>query len=527
MANDETSQVIELEVNTVRYLLKGSIEMIKVLGQRLIAFGKWSGKTVHDTVDNRSGERRYGFILAHSQGAPQVVQVPENLYNSPEFEEFIKKNKLQYCAGIPDFDSEDKRKPILIKSQDLAIFNEFIKPYADKLINEMESSKTGYDKTIEELNEKLNNPNLSKEEREQLRIDLENTKIAKEQLQVCLDKNIQYNEHGNAMSFVDYMKQGEKTEFAKDPSLALAKLSEGIEISKEFGLLEAMTPIRDKTAVPDEGKAFITYKADGRSIEAVRSFDTSKGYVTSTYEFDVDGKKFTITDENLGNNWKEAFEKQLKENGLTDTEINQFMYRVDRSVNSRDAYITYQESPELQAKVEKTARQDNSIPAKEYQDEQTENMPPKELSGWEDDKDNEIAAKNAEISVEQPKIELTEEGKKFKDALAENRTDKIEQQQHNGFKISIDSVKLITKDSTSMGVNFDGIGVVNDVAQIKDTDGNFKIAIQYDRTYDVDAPDGTKTQMTGGQIRDQLDSMRTQKQNIPSPTQNITQGKGR
>ena len=513
MAQDEIGTVLELEVNGFKYVLKGAITMIKQLIKQINAFHNWKNEK------HAKGSHSWNYIKAWSKETPQVVQIPDNIPQEV-WKDFCKKNKIPYCDSIPDLDLTDRRTPVMFRSQDIVMIQQLIKPYVDELNKELETEKSQWEKKEDELNKIIRTSDDPKEI-EDAKIALENVKCAKEQLQKVIDKNDEYTKNGNTMSFFDYLKQGANTELESNPSLALAKLNEGIDISKEYQLSEAMMLIRDPSLVPKENVIYLSCISEENNSKLLikREFTVDdNGMAVSNAVVFRDGKEVgSFSDAGITpSEYQEKMKAALKEAGITDAELEQFKFRTDLSTTSFKAYESYRENESTREKVKVNAESKNNMSRSAYIDI-GEDASPTEVFGKE-------STFFSEPKTEEKAKPITEDGMKFEKALTANRVEKTEEFKNNMLEIKLDTSKLVMINGT-MGYDIEGVGVVRGIEQRKDADGNFNIAIHGNRTYVVEKPDGKHEALSGNEIRGRMNSIK--EASTQTQTQARTASRGR
>ncbi len=485
---DEVSTVLELEVKGYVYLLKGTIAAIKTLIKQLNAFHNWYNES------QSKGAHSWNYIKAWSKDTPQVIQIPDNL-SAEEWQRFCKQNNIPYCDTIPDLDLTDRRTPVVFRSQDIILIQQFIKPYVDELNKELETEKSGWEMKEDELNQIIRT-STNPEEIKKAKVDLENVQCAKAQLQKVIDKNDEYTRNGNAMSFFDYLKQGENTELARDPSLALAKLNEGIQISKEYSMSDAMMLIRDPSLIPEGNTIYLTctdpQKMSSLTVERKFSVDEN-GMAVSHSVICRDGKELgSFSDEGLTpSEYKVKLTTALEGMGVSDIEIEKYSFRADLSESSHNAYAKYENDRFEQEKVLLAADMQIDTDIAKYL-ELGENAEPNAVAAIE--RGNLVKKVNEKNSV------TSEDARRFEKLLTADRVNRIEEAENSIIQIDFDASRLEMYDNMP-SYNVEGVGLVAGISQRKDAEGNFKVAIHADRSYNVISDDGTKRSLKGNEIR--------------------------
>lgn len=495
---DEIATVIELEVNGFRYLIKGIMAIIKTTIKQLAAFHNWKNES------HSSGSHSWSYIKAWSKEVPQVIQIPENM---PEdlWKDFCKKNNIPYCDSIPDLDLTDRRKPVLFRSQDIVLIQQLIKPYVDELNKELETEKGHY----EELEDKLNTTirtSSDPEEIKKAKADLENVQCAKAQLQRVIDKNDEYTKNGNAMTFFDYLQQGKDTEFEKNPSLALAKLNEGVQLSKDYKLSEAMMLIRDPSLIPAGETIYLTCTAaeNGSELFIKREFSVDEnGLAVSNASIYRDGELIgQFNDKGLTpSEYRETMHSALKEAGVSEAEYDQFNFRTDLSSESRDAYEKFRKDKSVNEKVTMESQRKCTMSLDDIKN-MGEDVTPTAFAKAEE----QYCSYPEKAEYVRPENK-SEGAKRFEKDLTADRVRREEEYRANTIELKVETSRLELVDG-KQSYNIDGVGVVTGVEQRKDAAGNFNIAIHGDRNYVVIDEEGKPKAYSGNEIRAKMNSIK-------------------
>ena len=340
---DDISQVVEMEYKGVYYALKGTTKTISYFAKAIKAIGGF----VYDKFHSRSGACSWNRLQDLSEGNPIVLEFPKEMLEEEMlfpgedtpmtmFEHYCRENKLNYTI-LPDFNPDDDYIPVGVLSQDMAIHEEHIKSVMNKRISSQEEQDKTYGEVLEDLQTKLDNA-TNTETKEELEVQIENVKEAMAQNQALLSESKDKLEKNNVIDFVEYLKQGENTNFSKDPKKALEQMEEQ-GILKDMMPTECMMPIRDKELVPKSGEVYYTQESNDRIYSILRTFKKDdNGVVYSDYRaVNPDNEEDVIEFTDKGKT-TEDFEKELP--GF----LKDAGYSVDEptyALRSRNLYSAY------------------------------------------------------------------------------------------------------------------------------------------------------------------------------------------
>ena len=290
---DEISQVMDMEIKGVYYLLRGSKEAIVLMARAIDAVSTWQ----HKKWLEKPGSCSWQKIQQASEGMAPILEFPKEMFEetvdlskekdmpgkgmiSP-FEYYCRKHGLRYCI-MPDLDPDDDYIPVAVPSQEFAIHDEQIKSYMRKRIKAEEDKDAGYEKKIKDEEQKLKGAQ-SVSEKEDIRHKIIMLQDAKEQNSALLGESREKLEKGNVIEFTDYLKQGSGTVMDEDPETALMQ-AESCGLIRQFGADECMAPIRDASLIPEGREVYYCQKAGKDGLLTIRR----------RFETDEDGLAFSI-----------------------------------------------------------------------------------------------------------------------------------------------------------------------------------------------------------------------------------------
>lgn len=273
MQGDEIMQAAQIEIEGVRFFLKGSMQVVAWLAQALKALFN----VVKDKIDHKAGERSYAAIFKLSApDMPQTIQIDDKFKD--EFFAYAKEKGLQYCLAI-DFDLTDARTPIMVPANQMSAYATLLDAFQKRKLSEEEAALKKVLDEINELKEKL--ISTDKKDVPLLETTLENKTQAKEEL-MALHKESEkaYEEKSYSMPMDKYLATAKGTEFEKDPDKAIAEYNEGVPMIKDQSAKECMQPIRSPFLIPTS-KMQLYVPENGVTIE--RTFHEEDGIVYSDY----------------------------------------------------------------------------------------------------------------------------------------------------------------------------------------------------------------------------------------------------
>ena len=333
---DETTQVIELEFQGVKYVLEGSVAAIQAFARLL----QWSYNKHIDKKLHEPGEHFLDDIITLSDGKNMaVVNIPGANVPSGEMKtvkingENVEQPIMQYekiCdqltkagvpyAVLPDLDPSDGKLPIAIPPQYADVCNAIIESYQQEIKAEEETKIMDLDMKIRKCKAKIDSLPDGSDEKVREEIRLENLQQAKHESELNVEKIKEAIEKGSVITYEEYLASGKGTEFERDPELALQKYDEGINISLNFKADEVFTPIRclNDNSIGKDGATF--YKSPVSDVVVRRDFKLDQdGLVYSDYSFtSLNGEQINISDKGMtAEQFKESkFPEILEKMGL-------------------------------------------------------------------------------------------------------------------------------------------------------------------------------------------------------------------
>lgn len=321
---DEIAQVAEIECKGAYYLLKGTKEMIALMGQFIRKMYEWE----HEKWLNKPGNISWQKLLQVSDGVPPILEFPKEMFEesipyegemiSP-FELYCIEHDLRYCM-MPDLNESDDYVPVAVVAQDMGIHQEQIKSFMNLRIETEEVKDKDYEERIAKLREIIGTAG-SEEEREAAKKEMAVLLDAKQENAELLAESKTKLEHDNILDFANYLKQCEGSVMEKDMDLAFDQLRTS-GLAREFTPEECMMPIRDEALVPESREIYYSQIANDNSVYTVkRDFAKDKdGIVYSTYHVtsgDNAEKEVVFTDQGFTKEeWKAQLPMLLKESGM-------------------------------------------------------------------------------------------------------------------------------------------------------------------------------------------------------------------
>ncbi len=340
---DDVSQVISLEFETWKIVLKASMKMASYIARAFYAIVKWC----ENYKETHKGEHSYPDLVKMSKGGnPQVVQVDEDI-----LKDVLKDAKAKglHYAYLPDLISNDKKTPVAVPAQDFPLFLALVETHM--------SNKNKEDKeTIEKINGEINEINEKKltakdDDKALLEVKGENLEQRKQELQTVIDnraKNLEDAKKGIGTSLEEYLASAKGTVFEMDPEKAIAELEHGVPNTISLKASECFQPVRDPSLVPEEGLRFYLPE---NGIVVTRNFVTEEigndiVVVYSNYTFkNNSGEIFEYSDKGMTRDtWNEEIVPKMLDNiGISeDTMCKAFDH--EKELN---AYIKYHNNVEL------------------------------------------------------------------------------------------------------------------------------------------------------------------------------------
>lgn len=308
MAADEIAQVCELEVQGVKMVFKGSLEVIAFMARAikaLLSSGKNTAEWLHEKKINKKGDKTFKDIVELSNGAPpQALNIRET-----DFDEVIRlaeKQGLHYHIAT-DFIPNDGMMPILITPQEAPLWGQIYKAVAAQRLDEDKKNVSGYDKLISEEKEKLNG---EKEPGKIAKIQskIENLEQAKQEASKWVDYDEEVlNKDDVTMSFQNYLMSAKGTAFEKSPEVAMAEYEKGVEIGRSFSAKESFQPVRDQSLMPDSKLMFYVPEIGAIVTREFHQDEQTKLVHSDYYVKTANGEIFTCSDKDITKDkWNES-----------------------------------------------------------------------------------------------------------------------------------------------------------------------------------------------------------------------------
>lgn len=294
---DEIAQVCELEIQGIKMVCKGTLEVISFMARAIKAMFSGGQSLVdwaHTKFLNRKGNKTFKEMLDLCDGnPPQALSIRE-----ADFEEVLRlaeQRGLHYHMAV-DFIPNDGMVPVLISPQEVPLWGQIYKAVASRRLEEDKKTVFSYDKSIAEEKEKLNNCK-DPEERAGIEARMENYEQAKREASQWVDYAEEViNKEDVTMSLQDYLKQSKGTDFEKNPEAAMAEHKMGVEIGPKISAKESFQPIRDKSFMPDS-KIMFYVPETGAIVTREFKLDEGTGLVYSDYSVKTDnGEIFSCSD---------------------------------------------------------------------------------------------------------------------------------------------------------------------------------------------------------------------------------------
>lgn len=327
---DEIAQVVQMEIQGVTMVFKGTLEVVSFLARAIKALIN-SGKNLYgkhkDYELNKEGKKTFKEMLELCNGAPpQALNIRED-----DFEEVLRlaeKHGLHYTIAS-DFIPNDGKVPILITPQEAPLWGQIYKAVASMRLDEDKKSVSVYDKLIAEEKEKLTG---LKDPKEIVKIQakIENLEQAKQEASKWVDYGEDIlNKDDVTMSFQEYLLEAKGTDFEKNPELAMAEYEKGVEIGRSFSVKESFQPIRDKSLMT-ESKLMFYVPEIGAIVTREFRQDEQTDLVYSNYAVKTqEGEIFRCSDRDITKDkWNESVLPQLldKAGVIEGTECRAFNY---------------------------------------------------------------------------------------------------------------------------------------------------------------------------------------------------------
>ena len=295
---DEIAQVCEMEIEGVKIAIKGSVEVAQMLARMLraiIKHHKDSREKSSEKKLNEPGEKIPSQIMKMSEGPAEILQVSDR--DLQELVRLGEKNGLHFSYTI-DFDANDKRTPIYIPAQEMALWGMLLKTVHMQHEAEDQDMIASYGKQLSEEKEKL--LNASPEEKDAIQTKIKNLTQAKTEAEEWINEENEYvNSEHPSITLMDYLKQAKGTEFEMNPEKAVAEMDQGVELGGKLSAKECFQPIRAKCMIPDT-KYFFYYPDTGSVVTRQFHVDEDTGLVYSNYALKTkEGEIYQYSDKGM------------------------------------------------------------------------------------------------------------------------------------------------------------------------------------------------------------------------------------
>lgn len=359
---DEIAQVCQMEIEGIKIVFKGTLEVAQLLMRMIRSIINASKKGIDNYGQHRlelPGQKEIHQIMQLSKsGLPQIINIPEDMVDEVLAEG---SQKGLHFAFITDMDPNDRMVPIAFTAEEAPIWSALLKARMSKKLDEDIDIVKSYEEQIAEEKEKLINisdPN----ERQLIETKIENLEQAKKEADKSIKVDEEFvNKENIGMSLTDYLKSAKGTEFEKNPEKAITELEKGVEIGPKITAKECLQPIRDKSYMPNTALMF--YLPDTGAIITREFFeDKETGLMYSNYSFKTqDGEIHRYTDHNLtSEKWNQEILPNLmdKANLIEGTDCRMF-----DKLDKLHAYLQYhnQVRPESEIRVEKAIKEGQPV----------------------------------------------------------------------------------------------------------------------------------------------------------------------
>lgn len=362
MAADEIAQVCELEVQGVKMVFKGSLEVIAFMARAIKALfssGKSTAEWLREKKLSKKGDKTFKDIMELSNGAmPQALNIRET-----DFDEVIRlaeKQGLHYHIAT-DFIPNDGMMPILVTPQEAPLWGQIYKAVAAQRLDEDKKNVSGYDKLIAEEKEKLNGEKDPSKIVE-IQSKIENLEQAKQEACKWVDYDEEVLDKDDVtMNFQDYLKSAKGTSFEKNPELAMAENEKGVEIGRSFSAKESFQPVRDQSLMPDTKLMFYVPEIGAIVTREFHQDEQTKLVHSDYYVKTANGEIFTCSDKDITKEkWNESVLPKLldKAGMLEGTECRAF-----NSEEKLKCFLNYHNKIESPAKknIEEALKEDREV----------------------------------------------------------------------------------------------------------------------------------------------------------------------
>lgn len=358
---DEIAQVCQMEIEGIKMVFKGSLEVAQLLMRMIRSIIDFSKKQHEKKKENElllPGEKELKDIIKLSSGPPQIMKIPESMVQ--EILEEGSKKGLHF-SYIIDFEPNDGMIPVVFTAEEASLWAAILNAKSSRRLEEEVEKVKDYETKISEEKEKLHNASTP-EEKEEIKTRLENLEQARDEAAKHFADIEELSKQENiGMSLTDYLKTAKGTEFEKNPEKAIAELEKGVEIGPKLTAKECLQPIRDKSYMPNTALMF--YLPDTGSIITREFFeDKDTGLMYSNYSFKTkDGEIHRYTDHNLTNEkWNEEILPNLMDKAslIEGTDCRMF-----DQLDKLHAYLRYHDQvrPESEVRIEKAIKEGQPV----------------------------------------------------------------------------------------------------------------------------------------------------------------------
>jgi hypothetical protein len=263
-------------------------------------YKKWS------KMDNFDGEMTFLDVKCLSDGDPRIINIPEQFKG--EILRDFKNAGIPY-AGVIDFTPEDMNVPYAIPDGNAVAAETIVKQYREKHKYELSAEAQQCKKQMAELEEQKHTLYVEMGSPEpgtaEYAVWVERCRpmdIQIENLNQKYDEIVEHNRFADSeateMSFTEYLKSSEGTDFYNHPEKAVEDAINGIPQGRPYKASEVLQPIRSSVSVPLSHMAFYLPEY-GATI--TRRFECDKNQVWySVYRLKTqDGEIFEITDKGV------------------------------------------------------------------------------------------------------------------------------------------------------------------------------------------------------------------------------------
>lgn len=361
---DEIAQVIQVEIQGMTMVIKGTVQMAEWFMMAMKALMDYRGEKKEEKIERKekrqekrlekAGEKNKiaDIIKLSKDGTPQVVEVPEKYLQ--RFLELATKNGARFCQLV-DFDVTDRNKPFFFPPQDLMIANKIIQSLNEEDRMRLNRDRTSIEEEIAELTEKLLYAKGS--EKAELGKDIKILGESLGELKEVIDTSNRVAEKGAVISFQEYLSQAKGTDFEIDPDKAISELEKGVEIGKNFPLIDCLQPVRNAHSLKihsDKSHLYYYIPISNSVIERAVWYDVQKNQLCSSYTISTNsGEKYEFSDKDITKaEWNETILPKIlnKAEAIEDTPC-----RVFDSEDKLEAYLKYhnQVKPKSEENIEK------------------------------------------------------------------------------------------------------------------------------------------------------------------------------